>query len=77
MERPVLGLVEDVSFDGRRVKARIDTGATTSSVDIGLAESWESKHIGEIKVKSSHGISKLKLIGQDILKQGFLIDPSK
>ncbi len=107
-ERTVVGMVERVYFkqDGKKgILARIDTGATKSSIDINLAERLKLGPIISSKViKSAHG-SRLRpiveaeiilegktmktefsladrshmkyqvLIGQNILKQGFLIDP--
>ncbi len=109
--RTVIGLVERVSikFNGgkRGVIAKIDTGATKSSIDTGLASELKLGPVIKSKiVKSAHG-SKLRpiieatielagkkikseftladrahmkysiLIGQNILKNGFLIDPNK
>jgi len=110
--KTVIGIVEPVVLTGRNKKkkevmAKIDTGATNSSVDIGLASELNVGPIIETKlVKSAHGnslrpiveletslagkITKAKfniadrkqmkyriLIGQNILKGMFLIDPSK
>lgn len=111
MEKIIIGLREKVVIYGEgkglRVSARIDTGATKSSIDEDLAK---RRNLGPpIKtsiVKSAHGTkrrpvikAKIKiqgkilsseftiadrkhmkykvLIGQNILKQGFLIDPLK
>lgn len=110
-ERTIVGLVEKVilKHDGQtdELLARIDSGATKSSVDITLASKLKLGPIVESKlIKSANG-SKLRpfvkvtaiiagqevsdifsladrshmkykvLIGQNILKRGFLIDPSK
>lgn len=110
-EKTVLGLTEDVvvsSETGKQtVHARIDTGATTSSIDANLAAELKLGPIEKTKkVRSANGM-KLRpvvrgrvqiagktfdnlftladrshmtyraLIGQDILCQGFLIDPNK
>ncbi len=110
-DKIILGLTEDVmviSDSGRQtVHARIDTGATTSSIDANLAAELKLGPIEKTKkVKSANGM-KLRpvirgrvqiggktfdglftladrshmtyrvLIGQDILRQGFLIDPNK
>ena len=108
----MVGLVEKVNIkaNGKKAKtvdAKIDTGATKSSIDINLANKLGLGPIIKSKViKSAHG-SKLRpiieadieiagtslhseftladrshlkyimLIRQDILKKGFLIDPSK
>jgi hypothetical protein len=110
--KTVLGLVEKVTLIGSKkekktVLARIDTGATKSSIDVNLAANLNLGPIIRSKmVKSAQG-SKLRpvieasltlagkkikaefsladrthmkymvLIGQNILKHGFLIDPVK
>jgi len=110
-DRLVVGLYEKIKIIGKKgeatVIARIDTGATKSSVDKKLAERLDfGPVVGKKIVKSSHGNSirpmvlvpiilkgmnikekftiadrsQLKypvLIGQNILKKGFLIDPMK
>ena len=112
MGKKVLGLVEKITLHGNNshtvdLWARIDTGATKSSIDESLAKKLELGPILEEKViKSAHGVKvrpvvkmtvylagehihskftiadrnhmKYKvLIGQNILKKGFLIDPNK
>jgi len=110
-EKTILGLTEDVivisDIGKQTVHARIDTGATSSSIDANLAAELKLGPIEETKkVKSANGMklrpvirgkvqlagrtfdnlftladrSHMKyrvLIGQDILRQGFLIDPNK
>ncbi|RME31692.1 hypothetical protein D6789_01915 [Candidatus Woesearchaeota archaeon] len=110
-DRTVVGLTEDVILhhDGRhdKVRARIDTGAERSSVDINLASKLKLGPVVASRVVKSANGSKLRpivklevelcgrrvtetfslsdrshmrykvLIGQNILKKGFLIDPSK
>lgn len=110
-KKTIIGLTEPVTICGKDTKkeitARIDTGATKSSIDLNLAAEL---HLGPIikskVVKSAHGnklrpvieceieLAKKKikteftlaershmkyevLIGQNVLKQHFLIDPSK
>ncbi|MBI4016187.1 MAG: ATP-dependent zinc protease [Candidatus Aenigmarchaeota archaeon] len=108
--KTLIGLTEEVKIIGahaKRVVARIDTGATRSSIDIGLAkELGIGPLIRTVKVKSATGSSvrdvvKAKiiiaerkinasfnladrrhmkyrvLVGQNILKRGFLIDTTK
>jgi len=110
-DRIVIGLTEKVNIqsgEGRKnVSAKIDTGATKSSIDTNLAAELKLGPVIKSKlVKSAHG-SKLRpiieasielagkkikseftladrahmkyriLIGQNILKYGFLIDPMK
>ena len=109
--RLVIGLAEKVSVKyekgGKSVVAKIDTGATKSSIDTNLAAELKLGPVIKSKlVKSAHG-SKLRpiieaeielagkkikseftladrahmkyriLVGQNILKDGFLIDPTK
>lgn len=111
-DRAVLGLNERVKITGplgdeRSVNARIDTGATKSSVDVKLAAEIKLGPILKTKVVKSASGSGMRpvvratitiqgreieseftiadrdslkfkvLIGQDILKEGFVIDPSK
>lgn len=111
-ERIIIGMLEEIELNGNnemdeRLIARIDTGATKSSIDYKLASKLKLGPVIESRlVKSAHG-SKLRpvvkatitikgkkitgkftladrehmkyrvLIGQNILKQGFLIDPNK
>ena len=107
----VIGLAERVNVLNHRgrkgVIAKIDTGATKSSIDTNLATELSLGPVIKSRlVKSAHG-SKLRpiieaeielagrvikseftladrehmkfriLIGQNILKEGFLIDPTK
>ena len=109
--RIIIGLTENVSVycnpDRKGIIAKIDTGATKSSIDTNLAAELKLGPVIKSKlVKSAHG-SKLRpiieatielagrkikseftladrthmkyriLIGQNILKDGFLIDPTK
>jgi hypothetical protein len=110
-EHAIIGLVERVTILGRDKKedhfARIDTGATKSSMDIALAEKLGLGPItGSRFVKNAHGETlrpivraelilhekQVKasftlvdrthmkyriLIGRNVLKHGFLIDPNK
>lgn len=110
-EKVVIGLVEDVILKhnkiGEPVIARIDTGATKSSMDLALASKLKLGPVVATKlIKSASGQhirpiieatveiagkeirekftladrSHMKysiLIGQNILKRGFLIDPNK
>lgn len=110
-DRIIIGMIEDVEVknDGKseHLQARIDTGATKSSIDYKLASTLRLGPVIESKlVKSAHG-NKLRpiieasiviqgkevkekftladrdhmrykvLVGQNILKQGFLIDPNR
>jgi len=107
----IVGFTELVTVRGtkgeRTVLARIDTGATKSSIDLRLAAELElGPHRRVAKIKSAAGIrlrpvvkeqvliagrtirAELNLadrsgmrykvlIGRNILKRGFLIDPSR
>lgn len=110
MDKVVVGLAERVKIHSdsseAEAEARVDTGATKSSIDLKLAAQLKLGPILTSKyVRSAHG-SKLRpvveveltirgkrikslftladrdhmkykvLIGQNILKNGFLIDPS-
>lgn len=109
--KTIVGLTAHVVIFGKKGKkevvARIDTGATRSSIDKALAKELDlGPELKHAKVKSAHGIryrpvitadiiiaghaiqSEFNLaerehmryqvlIGQNILKKGFLIDPSK
>ena len=110
--RTVLGLIENICILGKtkhriRLTARIDTGATKSSLDSAIAKELSLGPIVKTKlIRSAHGHSfrpminvniivggkrvrgqfsladrghmKYKaLVGQNILKKGFLIDPLK
>ena len=109
-DKIVIGLTEHVKINNKdeeeELVARIDTGATKSSIDLNLASKLKLGPIIKSKmVKSAHGNrlrpiieaeieirgKKIKseftladrahmkykiLVGQNILKQGFVIDPS-
>ncbi len=108
--KTLIGLTEEVRIIGersKRVVARIDTGATRSSIDVGLAhELGLGPEVRTVKIKSATGSSvrgvvkakiiiagrKIKasftladrkhmkyrvLVGQNILKRGFLIDTTR
>jgi hypothetical protein len=112
-DKTIIGLTERLTVKGRNdvvktILARIDSGATKSSIDIKLAAELKLGPIVKTKlVRSASGSgirpvvnvdimlcdktfnkaeftladrSEMKykiLIGQDILRDGFLIDPSK
>ncbi|MGM5481114.1 MAG: RimK/LysX family protein [Nanobdellota archaeon] len=107
----VVGFVEKVSClieKGERiVEARIDTGATKSSIDASLVEELNiGPVVGERIIRNAHGSERRKivrvkiriagktinakftianrsrlrypmLIGRNVLRKGFLIDPNK
>jgi len=108
----IVGLIENIGLisskgDIEEIAAKVDTGATRSSVDIRLATKLKLGPIIKSKIiKSAHG-NKLRpvieaeiliagkrikseftladrshmtygvLIGVNVLKHGFLVDPSK
>ena len=108
----IVGLTEDIELlsengNSKEVTAKVDTGATKSSIDIKLASKLGLGPVIKSKmIKSAHG-NKLRpiveaeillaekkirseftladrthmkysvLVGINILKQGFLVDPSK
>jgi len=106
----IIGLTEPITLIGekkKRVVAKIDTGATTSSVDLELAASLKLGPVVKTRLVKSASGSRVRpiisadvifakktikvhftiadrahmkyrvLIGKNILKKGFLIDPSK
>jgi hypothetical protein len=105
--KTVLGMYEYVEIKGKKILARIDSGAVKSSIDLDLAVNLGvGPIVGSKKVRNVHGTTvrpviegKLKLadkniiasftlqsrkgmnfqvlIGQNILKDGFIIDPNK
>ena len=111
MHKTIIGLTTRVIVFGKNGKkeviARVDTGATKSSIDVALARELEfGPELKHTRVKSAHGtryrpvvladiiiagelrhaeftiaerehMKYRMLIGQNILKKGFLIDPSK
>jgi len=110
-ERSVIGFVEPVICVSKThkeyVRARIDSGATKSSIDTSLAEKLGlGPVLGEKRIRNAHGSATRKLVemtihiagkritekftladraslrfpvlvGRNILRQGFLIDPNK
>jgi len=111
MNKIIIGLTARVVLFGKNGKkeviARVDTGATKSSIDVNLAKELDlGPALSHARVKSAHGtryrpvitsdiliggelmhaefniaerehMKYRMLIGQNILKKGFLIDPSK
>ena len=109
--KTVIGLTEKVIIseagDDRQFVAKIDTGATKSSIDLNLASELKLGPLTRSRVVKSASGTRLRpmleveikikgrvikaeftladrtpmkyrlLIGQNILRQGFLIDPSK
>jgi len=110
-EKTTIGLIEEVTIltnddKKKKVVAKIDTGATKSSIDLNLASDLKLGPIIKTKlIKSAHGVrirpilnvsimlhgktikaeftladrkhmNYRMLVGQNILKHGFLIDPN-
>ncbi len=66
-ERPILGLTEEVTIVGghqeKKVRARIDTGATASSIDMNLAaELGLGPVVRSRLIKSAHGTRRRAVI---------------
>jgi hypothetical protein len=67
MRKVVLGCIETVNIKGRKFKARIDTGARTSSIDKFLAKRLSlGPVIKKTKITSSHGESLRPVIRTNI-----------
>nr|MCK4930109.1 ATP-dependent zinc protease [Nanoarchaeota archaeon] len=110
-DRTIVGLIEKIivrsNSNKKELIARIDTGATKSSIDLTLASKLKLGPVVDSRlIKSAHG-TRLRpvveaevtihgrtlrakftladrnhmkypvLIGQNILKKGFLIDPTR
>ena len=79
-KKVILGLTEEVTLigtKGQKVKilARIDTGATSSSIDIQLAADLELGPITRSKVvKSASGIKKRPIIKASVKMDGSVIE---
>ncbi|MEW5896086.1 MAG: RimK/LysX family protein [Nanoarchaeota archaeon] len=79
-EKVILGLTEPVKIKGREgrnadIIARIDTGATSSSIDMRLAEELGLKQIPRSKVvKSASGVKKRSLARARIIIKGMEIE---
>ena len=111
-EKTIIGLIEEVTIltndnHKKKVLAKIDTGASKSSIDLNLASELKLGPVIKTKlIKSAHGVKvrpvlnvtiilhgkQMKaeftladrrhmnyrmLLGQNILKHEFLIDPNK
>ncbi|MDD5254342.1 MAG: RimK/LysX family protein [Candidatus Nanoarchaeia archaeon] len=62
MEKAIIGLIEDIKIisnnKGELFKAKIDTGADTSSLDLSIATRLNLKLVGMASIKSAAGKSK-------------------
>ncbi len=72
--RPVLGLTEEVTIlnqpRSEKAIARIDTGATSSSIDLKLAEKLHLKELERFKIiKSASGVGRRPVIPIKIIIQ--------
>ena len=80
MEKVILGLTEEVTIvkdrKEKQVTARIDTGATASSIDSKLAKEFELKEIVErFKiVKSASGTKRRPIVKVMIKMNGLVIE---
>jgi len=77
MERPVLGLTEKIKLLGikqEEVMARIDSGATASSVDINLAQRLNLGPVTRKKiVKSASGVKERPMVEAKVKINGIII----
>jgi hypothetical protein len=63
MHKIVIKTVEEVKIKGKRFLARIDTGATKSSICESIAENLKlGPPIRDVKIRNVHGISNRKII---------------
>lgn len=59
----VIRTVEEVKIKGKRFLARVDTGATKSSICESIAENLKlGPPIRDVQIRNVHGISKRKII---------------
>tara|TARA_Y100000310_G_scaffold345145_1_gene462173 strand:+ start:1378 stop:1767 length:390 start_codon:yes stop_codon:yes gene_type:complete len=107
LEKTIIGFYEDIIIGGREVRAKIDTGASVSSIDSSLAEVLKAGPVvSRTTIVNAHGrdvrpVVRLEvemggkkmnarfnvaarghmryqvLIGKNILRKGFIIDPKK
>lgn len=79
MERIILGLTTDVILLGqekRKITARVDTGATKSSIDQKLAKDMDlGKPKRTTTIKQAHGSSERPVIRCKIRIAGLEIEP--
>lgn len=73
--KPVLKAIESVVLMGEphtRVQARVDTGATLSSLDSGLAQrlGLDKYPVREILVRNAHGVSRRKVVKLKFVLKG-------
>jgi len=106
-QKTVVGFYEDVIIKGLLIRAKVDTGASRSSIDSGLADFlklgpiierravisshgrgirpiieteikiFDRKFKASFNIASRHHLRYPLLIGKNILRKGFIIDPSK
>ena len=80
MGQIILGLTEEVTISGgsgkeKKVKARIDTGATASSIDSSLAQELELDSTEKFKmVRSASGTKKRQVVIAKIKMDGLAIE---
>lgn len=77
-ERTVLGLIEEIELFGstqrKKIHAKIDTGATKSSLDVQLASELKLGPVIESKlVKSAHGMKVRPVVEATISLRGKLL----
>ena len=74
-ERIILGLTEEILIKGpkraEKIIARIDTGATASSLDLKLAERLQLKELKKARiVKSASGVRRRPVVHAKVLIHG-------
>jgi hypothetical protein len=80
-DKVIIKAVEQITLHSsnghKTVPARIDTGATQSSIDIGLAkELGFTKYIGSVNVVSANGVKTRPLVEVDFILSGKKIKSS-
>jgi len=70
-ERPIVGFIEDVFIQDKKIPAKIDTGADGSSIDIGLAAELQlGPVVQKSRVFSSHGKTRRAVISVTVIIAG-------
>jgi len=71
MKKITVGIVEDVEIKGKKFKARIDTGAYRSSIDIDLAKKLGLGPVfKKVNVRSASGKSQREVIKAKVSIKG-------
>jgi hypothetical protein len=71
MKKTIIGLIEKIEINGQKFKAKIDTGATLSSMDSKIAARLKLGPIVRVsRVKSSHGRSLRPVVRASVKIKG-------